>query len=43
MPVRMGSGRSISFRYEPGYPADNPDFWTDFRKGIASQLDLSVT
>ena len=43
MPVRTGSRRLISFRYEPSYLADKPCLRTDFRRDVAPQLDLSVT
>ena len=42
MPVRTGSGKLVSFRYEPSYLKNDPDLRTDFRKDIAPQLGLSV-
>ena len=43
MPVRTGSGKLISFRYEPSYLKNDPDLRTDFRKDLAPQLGLPVT
>ena len=43
MPVRTGSGKLVSFRYEPSYLKNDPDLRTDFRKDLAPQLGLSVT
>lgn len=43
MPVRTGSGKLVSFRYEPFYLKNNPDLRTDFRKDLAPQLGLPVT
>ena len=43
MPVRTGSGKLVSFRYEPSYLKNDPDLRTDFRKDLAPQLDLPVT
>lgn len=43
MPVRTGSGKLVSFRYEPSYLKNDPDLRTDFRKDIAPQLGLPVT
>lgn len=43
MPVRTGSGKLVSFRYEPSYLKNDPDLRTDFRKDLASQLGLPVT
>ena len=43
MPVRTGSGKLVSFRYEPSYPKNDPDLRTDFRKDLAPQLGLPVT
>ena len=40
MPVRIRSGRMISFRYEPSYLRDYPELRTDFRRDIAPQLAL---
>ena len=42
MPVRTGSGRWISFRYEPSYLTDWVRLRTDFCKDIAPQLGLPV-
>ena len=42
MPVRTGSGRLISFRYEPRYLTGCARLRTDFRKDIAPQLALPV-
>ena len=42
MPARTGSGRLVSFRYEPSYLNDFPALRTDFRKEIAPQLHLPV-
>ena len=43
MPVRTGSGKLVSFRYEPSYLKNDPVLRTDFRKDLAPQLGLSVT
>lgn len=43
MPVRTGSGRLVSFRYEPSYLNDFSTLRTDFRREIAPQLHLPVT
>lgn len=43
MPVRTGSGKLVSFRYEPCYLKNDPDLRTDFRKDLAPQLGLPVT
>lgn len=43
MPVRTGSGKLVSFRYEPSYLKNAPDLRTDFRKDLAPQLGLPVT
>ena len=43
MPVRTGSGKLVSFRYEPSYLKNDPDLRTDFRKNLAPQLGLPVT
>lgn len=43
MPVRTGSGRLVSFRYEPSYLNGFPTLRTDFRREIAPQLHLPVT
>ena len=43
MPVRTGSGKLVSFRYEPSYLKNDPDLRTDFRKDLAPQLGLPVT
>lgn len=43
MPVRTGSGKLVSFRYEPSYLRNDSDLRTDFRKDIAPQLGLPVT
>ena len=43
MPVRTGSGKLMSFRYEPSYLKNDPDLRTDFRKDLAPQLGLPVT
>lgn len=43
MPVRTGSGRLISFHYEPSYLEDAPSLRTDFRKDAAPQLGLPIT
>ena len=43
MPVRTGSGKLVSFRYEPSYLKNDPDLITDFRKDLAPQLSLPVT
>ena len=42
MPIKTRSGRYISFRYEPSYPADHEGERTKF-KDIASQFDFDVT
>lgn len=42
MPVRTGSGRLISFRYEPSYLERHPHLRTDFRRDIAPWLGLPV-
>ena len=41
MPVRTGSGKLVSFRYEPSYLRDCPELRTDFRRDIAPQLALT--
>ena len=41
MPVRTGSGKLVSFRYEPSYLRDCPALRTDFRRDIAPQLALT--
>ena len=43
MPVRTGSGKLVSFRYEPSYLKNDPDLITEFRKDLAPQLSLPVT
>ena len=43
MPVRTGSGKLVSFHYEPSYLKNDPVLRTDFRKDIAPQLGLPVT
>ena len=43
MPVRTGSGKLVSFRYEPSYLKNDPDLRTDFRKDLAPQFGLPVT
>ena len=43
MPVQTRSGQLISFRYEPSYLSDKPNFRTDFRRDVAPQLGLSIT
>ena len=43
MPVRTGSGKLVSFRYEPSYLKNDPVLRTDFRKNLAPQLGLPVT
>ena len=43
MPVETRSGQSISFRYEPGYLADDPQLRTDFKAYIAPHFALPVT
>lgn len=40
MPVKTGTGRHISFRYEPRYLKKDPQLRTDFRREIAPQLPL---
>ena len=35
MPVRTGSGKLVSFRYEPSYLKSDPDLRTDFCKDLA--------
>lgn len=40
MPVKIKSGKYVSFRYEPGYLKDYPELHTDFRKEIAPSLTL---
>lgn len=42
MPVRTGSGKLVSFRYEPSYLKNDPVLRTDFRKNLAPQLGLPV-
>lgn len=42
MPVKVRSGKYISFRYEPGYLKDYPQLQTDFKKDIAPKLGLPV-
>ena len=41
MPVRTGSGKLVSFRYEPSYLRDCPELRTDFLRDIAPQLALT--
>ena len=41
MPVQTGSGRLVSFRYEPSYLRDCPELRTDFLRNIAPQLALT--
>ena len=41
MPVRTGSGKRVSFRYEPSYLRDCPELRTDFLRDIAPQLALT--
>ena len=43
MPVRTGSEKLVSFRYEPSYLKNVPVLRTDFRKDLAPQLGLPVT
>lgn len=43
IPVRTGSGKLVSFRYEPSYLKNDPDLRADFRKDLAPQLGLPVT
>ena len=43
MPVRTGSGKLVSFRYEPSYLKNDPDLRADFRKELAPQFGLPVT
>ena len=43
MPVQTGSGRLVSFRYEPSYLKNDPVLRTVFRKDLAPQLGLPVT
>lgn len=43
MPVRTGSGKLVSFRYEPSYLKNDPVLRTVFRKDLAPQLGLPVT
>lgn len=43
MPVRTGSGKLVSFRYEPSYLKNDPNLRADFRKDLAPQLGLPVT
>ena len=40
MPVKTGSGKYVSFRYQPSYLDDYPELKTDFRKDISGQLSL---
>ena len=40
MPVKTGSGKYVSFRYEPSYLDNYPELKTDFRKDISGQLSL---
>ena len=42
MPIKTRSGRYISFRYEPSYPADHEGERTKYRD-ISSQFDFDVT
>ena len=41
MPVKTGSGKYISFRYEPSYLYGYPELRTDYRKDIAREQGLS--
>lgn len=40
MPVRTGTGRYVSFRYEPGYLKDDPELRTDYAGQIAPRFPL---
>lgn len=40
MPVKIKSGKYVSFQYEPSYLKDYPELHTDFRKEIAPSLSL---
>ena len=40
MPVRLKSGRFISFRYEPSYLLNYPELRTDYRKDISHEQNL---
>lgn len=40
MPVRTGSGKLVSFCYEPSYLRNCPELRTDFLRNIAPQLAL---
>lgn len=42
MPVKTGSGKYVSFRYEPSYLNRDPQLRTDFRQDIAPQFSLPV-
>ncbi len=42
MPVKVRSGKYISFRYEPGYLKDYPQLKTDFKKDVAPQFNLPI-
>lgn len=43
MPVKIKSGKYISFRYEPSYLANNPQLRTNFKTDIAPHFVLPVT
>ena len=42
MPVKTGSSKYISFRYEPCYLKDDPQLKTDFKNDVAPKLSLPV-
>ena len=42
MPVRMKSGKYVSFRYKPSYLNDTSELCTEYRRDISSQLGISV-
>lgn len=40
MPVRTGTGKYVSFRYEPGYLEQEPNLRTDFRRDLRGAFPL---
>lgn len=42
MPVKTGSSKYISFRYEPCYLKNDPQLKTDFKNDVAPKLSLPV-
>ena len=38
MPVKTGDGRNVSFRYEPSYLKDSPEFRTDYKRDLEEEV-----